>query len=193
MNQNDISLWNAFLSGDNDAYATIYTRYVRMLFAYAMQFTADRELAKDAIQEMFVGLLHKRERLKSTDNLQLYLFVVMKNALLNQIKKELIYRDYIVKVEHPPIETPLMHLEAQETQDRLTHAIRQAFDQLSPREREVMYLRYVDEMDIDAICTLTGIQYQSVQNTIQRALKKMKELLPPGINMAWYLFICLNG
>ncbi|MDR0895950.1 MAG: sigma-70 family RNA polymerase sigma factor [Prevotellaceae bacterium] len=183
MDQHDLSLWEAFLSGDDDAYAAIYTRYVQMLFAYAMQFTADRELAKDAIQEMFVTLLRKRQQLKSTDNLKLYLFVVMKNTLLNHIKKELTYRDYIIKVESQPIETPLMKLEMQEAQNRLSADIRQAFDRLSPREREVMYLRYVDELDIDAICTLTGIRYQSVQNTMQRALKKLKELFPPGMGI----------
>lgn len=165
------------MSGDDDAYAAIYTRYVQMLFGYAMQFTADRELAKDALQEMFVTLLRKRARLKATDNLRLYLFVVLKNTLLNHIKKELTYRDYIVKVENAPIETPLARLEAEEEQLHRKARIQRAFNQLSPREREVMYLRYVDEMDIDDIARLTNMQYQSVQNTMQRALKKLREVM----------------
>ena len=50
-------------------------------------------------------------------------------------------------------------------------------DALPPRQKEVMYYRYVEGMDLPDICKLMEMNYQSVQNLIQRSIKKVKGFL----------------
>lgn len=49
---------------------------------------------------------------------------------------------------------------------------------LTERQREAIYYRYIEELNIDEIGVLMDMNYQSVQNLIQRSLKKMRDILP---------------
>ena len=41
---------------DEDFFDKLYSKYVQVLFVYGLQFTSDRELVKDCIQDVFVKL-----------------------------------------------------------------------------------------------------------------------------------------
>lgn len=69
------------------ANAHIFERYVRVLFMYGSQFTGDRELVKDCIQDVFVKIYSNRSNLRPTDNIKYYLFAALRNSLLNNLKR----------------------------------------------------------------------------------------------------------
>ena len=46
---------------------------------------------------------------------------------------------------------------------------------LTPRQKEFIYYRFIQEMSMEDICILMDINYQSAQNLIQRSLKKIKQ------------------
>ena len=48
-------------------------------------------------------------------------------------------------------------------------------DKLSPRQREIIYLRYFRDMDIEEIVTTIGINKQSIYNLLSSALKIMRK------------------
>ncbi|MDH6306051.1 RNA polymerase sigma factor (sigma-70 family) [Parabacteroides sp. PF5-5] len=58
----------------------------------------------------------------------------------------------------------------QERQDKMNAIL----ESLTPRQKEVIYYRYVEGMKIDEICKLMEMNYQSVQNLIQRSIKKVR-------------------
>lgn len=66
---------------------TYFERYVRVLFMYGSQFTGDRELVKDCIQDVFVKIYSNRSNLRPTDNIKYYLFAALRNSLLNNLKR----------------------------------------------------------------------------------------------------------
>lgn len=80
--------WNQFLKGDSDAYGWIYTSHIQALYAYGRHFTSDTELVKDCIQEVFTAIYKKRRSLPTPDNVKLYLFISLKNSLLNAMCKK---------------------------------------------------------------------------------------------------------
>jgi RNA polymerase sigma factor (sigma-70 family) len=50
---------------------------------------------------------------------------------------------------------------------------------ISPRQKEIVYYRFIQELQWDEICKLMNLNYQSAQNLLQRALKKMRENFDP--------------
>jgi RNA polymerase sigma factor (sigma-70 family) len=174
---NDTLLWDSFLSGDEEAYAYIYKQYVQVLFSYALQFTTDRELIKDCIQDVFEKIHRNRDKLSRTDNIKVYLFVILKNSLINVLKKKHTYFQYIGGVEISPIETETAadKLEEKEKEAKMKRDIQRIFSLLTPRQKEVMFYRYVEGLGIQDIASLVDMNYQSVQNLIQRSIKKIKE------------------
>ncbi|MDR1090995.1 MAG: sigma-70 family RNA polymerase sigma factor [Prevotella sp.] len=172
-------LWNKFLSGDDEAYALIYKQYVQILFSYALQFTSDRELIKDCIQDVFEKLHKNRTKLKQTDNVKVYLFVILKNSLINVLKKEQAYLQYIGEIEGDPSESETASDKLEESEDdkNVQHIVRQVFAVLTPRQKEIMFYRYIEGLEIKDIASIMEMNYQSVQNLIQRSIKKARECL----------------
>ena len=72
-------------------------------------------------------------------------------------------------------------------QDEMQKTIRTVLSLLTDRQREIIYYSYIEELSIEEIAVLTGMNYQSVQNTIQRSLKRIRESLPLIII---FFFLC---
>ena len=56
-----------------------------------------------------------------------------------------------------------------------THQVQKMLSVLTPRQKEIMYYRFVQELPMEDICRLMDLNYQSAQNLIQRSLKKIRE------------------
>ena len=54
--------------------------------------------------------------------------------------------------------------------DKIVHIL----EMLSPHQKEAIYYRYMEEMSIDEICVMMNMNYQAIQNLLQRAIKKMR-------------------
>jgi RNA polymerase sigma factor (sigma-70 family) len=177
--QKDEKIWNDFRAGDNQAYAIIYRTYIKQLLAYGMRFSTDRELVKDCIQNIFVNIHEKRSRLKATDNIKLFLFIALRNSL---------FRLFEEKKEFPLIETlePVFsvdytienQLEEDENNLERKEKILRIFEILTPRQKEVIYYRYMEEMDFDEIGDIMQMNYQSIRNLIQRSINKARKAFP---------------
>lgn len=172
-------LWERFLEGDDKAYVYFYKKYMECLFSYGMQFTSDRELVKDCIQDVFVKIYKNRSNLKRTDNVKLYLFIALKNTLFNIFQKD--KKSYqidtiepVFSAEYTIEEQMIADEQEQERQDKMTFIL----ESLTPRQKEVIYYRYVEGMSISEICKLMEMNYQSVQNLIQRSIKKVRSTFP---------------
>ncbi len=46
---------------------------------------------------------------------------------------------------------------------------------LTPRQREVIYYRFIEELSYDDICQIMGLNYQSAYNLLQRSLQKKEK------------------
>ncbi|MDR0700360.1 MAG: sigma-70 family RNA polymerase sigma factor [Tannerella sp.] len=174
-NADEKLLWEQLIKGDDDAYSCIYKKYVEELFSYGMRFTTDRELVKDCIQEIFVRIYKNRSGLTSPDNVKLYLFVALKNVIFNVFEKD--KQLYCIDTIEPvfnveySIEDEIIHDELiQEQREK----IKRILDVLTPRQKEVLYYRYVKRLKISHICTIMDMNYQSVQNLLQRSIKKLR-------------------
>ena len=177
------NLWRQFLSGDNAAYSRIYKEYVQILFRYGSRFTSDSELIKDCIQELFTTLYKNRKQLGTPhSNIKIYLFVSLKNNLLRALEKQFGYESIEQNMSEfllePTVEEQFINDESHKNRQNLVEKI---LSVLTPRQKEIIYYRYMQELDIKDICTLMQLNYQSAQNLLQRAIKKIRELYRPEV------------
>lgn len=173
--------WNEFLSGSENAYSWIYRTYIQLLYQYGLRFTPNKELIKDCIQEIFTYIYKNRKHLSSPDNVKVYLFISLKHNLLRALAKES-PRELpdISKEEFPyfSLEPTVEDVVIEQEQVKLQRErIKEKLSLLSPRQQEIIYYRYIQELSFDEICELMDINYQSAQNLIQRSLKKLRDNL----------------
>lgn len=167
--------WRQFVSGDNDSYSWIYNTYVQVLFRYGLRFTSNSEIIKDCIQEVFTTLYKNRNNLIIPDNIKVYLLVSLKNCLIRTLYKESFYEgempENIRFTLEPTVEEIFIDNEQHANQQK---KIKEILALLSPRQKEIIYYRYIQELSMDEICILMDLNYQSAQNLIQRSLKKIR-------------------
>ena len=74
--------WDNMVKGDKEAFLAIYHNHYRALFYYGFSLTADRELTKDCIQELFLDIWNTRPTLnKEVENIQSYLFTWLRRKI----------------------------------------------------------------------------------------------------------------
>ena len=171
----DQIIWENFLCGDDEAYTYIYREYSQALYAYGMHFTSDKGLVEDCIQDVFIKIFQNRIHLQSTDNIKLYLFIALKNKLFNIFRKDIKYSQIdslepVFAAEYT-IEDEIIENEREQF---LNEKMIRMLEVLSPRQKEIIYYRFVEGLSYEEICQIMDMNYQSTQNLIQRSLKKLR-------------------
>jgi len=173
-------IWKAFLSGDEKAFSTLYYMYADVLFSYGHKIVNDREMIKDTIQELFIKLYHNRKNLNETEHVKFYLFKALRNRLISKLTlrtnlsldadKELLFQiEITLQEEEEPDE-----MFSENQKEELSRAMKT----LTSRQREAVYLRYIQEIPLEDIAQMLDMNYQSARNLIHRSIIKLrKELL----------------
>lgn len=167
-------LWASFLKGDEEAYSSLMRRFTRPLFNYGIRFSSDRDLVKDCIQDIFFDLWTKRSRISETAYVQAYLF----KSLRLRIMRERTKWEQAETLDNAPflaefnIETRLIE---EQSNRELKERVQKVFNSLPQRQKEIVYLRFYENLNHDRICTVMGLTKQSVYNLLQKALIKMRK------------------
>lgn len=185
--------WQQFIGGDHKAYSWLYKTYIQVLYSYGTRFTSDHELIKDCIQEVFTTIWKNRNNLALPDNVKVYLMVSLKNSLIRHLYKNELFQKY------DPDETIIFSLEStveeefieNEESSHLQQKIKEIISILTPRQQEIIFYRFIQELSFDEICSLMDLNYQSAQNLIQRSLKKVRENYNGSLTIFLLLFIAL--
>lgn len=164
------------MTGNHHAYSWIYKTYIQDLYRFGMRFTSNKELVKDCIQEVFTGLYKNRRNLILPDNVKVYLFVSLKNCLIRMLQKEFLYESFDSDTIPFSLEPTAEDLFAKkEFEEHQKEQIREILSLLTPRQQEIIYYRYVQELSYDEIGLLMNMSCQSAQNLVQRSLKKIRD------------------
>ncbi len=178
----DAELWAAFQRGDERAFRQLYHAHFRPLLNYGLRFYGAVAVVEDAIQELFLELWQYRLRLAQPESVRFYLLKGLRNRLSAQLRRERAFDREPLDEEaypfalEPSSEQRWIDLDVDEA---LRQRIRYALDQLSPRQREILYLRYFNDLGYEPICDLLGMQYQSARSQVYQALKVLRQRLGP--------------
>ena len=198
-------IWQQFLQGDKKSFEQLMKLHYTALFNYGSKFTADAELVKDCIQELFLGLWDRRLRLSTHVNPRAYLIASLRRLLHRKIQSEsrfLTYQGTIdlsdifeLSVEQKQINNESLQL--------LAKAIAAAIATLPKRQKEVVYLKFFQNLSRYEIAKVMGNNPQTVSNLLQLALKKLRIdfksiVLPmligmvPSVLAAYHAFVHLR-
>lgn len=191
-------VWLQMKNGSEPALVHLYDQYVDMLYNYGRKFTTQSEIIEDAIQELITELWQKKERLSLPDSVKAYLYKAFRQKLFRQLAK-------FKQVPLPESDFNNQHWEQNdylsttilsETELSFQAKLQKALDALSPKEREVLSLRFAENLSHDEIVKIMGIKKQTLYNLMHNALHKLSKTLSGEKNAAFvYLllyFSCIS-
>ncbi|MCR5679821.1 MAG: sigma-70 family RNA polymerase sigma factor [Prevotella sp.] len=159
-------------------FARLYDSHLDSLYAFGSRLTADSELLKDCIQDVFMKFYAKREELCLTvKNIEKYLYMSLRNRINDEYRRRArLTDDEITDLCLQPVaEADEFHRERMERQQALITNVEAVFPKLSPRQQQIITLYYVEQRKYDDICQIMGINYQSVRNLMHRSICRLRE------------------
>lgn len=182
-------LWEAFRQGSQSAFASIYRQYAPLLFNYGSRVCHDKEIVADSIQDLFVDLWNRRNRMVSPASVKFYLFKALRYKIHrnrgNGDGMESLDR-FIPLLRDAPYEELFIEQEAQAIQKK---RLRDAVEKLPSRQREAINLRYFHRFSNEEIADIMGITYHSACKFIYAGLRKLAEDLK--FSVMQMLILCM--
>lgn len=153
-----------------EAFQALYEATARPLLAYLAGVTGCRDVADDVLQETYCRFLVRQPAVMTDDDARRYLFRIATNLLRDRWRKKEEWQG----VDEEPL------LDANVPDLNLQMDVRRAMRALKPRERELLWLAYVEGMSHAEIAESTGLNAMSVRLLLFRARRRAAALLQPG-------------
>ncbi|WP_430974406.1 RNA polymerase sigma factor [Sunxiuqinia rutila] len=168
--------WLTFLEGDRDALGRLFRLYFSDLLAYGMKFIPSDDSVKDHIQNLFVRLWEKRTQLRPVGNVKVYLLISLKHDLLQSLKAEQPKKKLEEIMDAGWFEISVEDFMVEREQEaELSQKVVSCLEQLTSRQREVIYLRFYHNFDFPNIAEIMEMNIQSVRNLLFRTLEKIRK------------------
>ncbi len=160
---------------EEDALAEIFDRYNAGLYRYALRLLGDADLAQECMSETFSRFLQAlRRRAGPQDYLQAYLYRIAHNLITDH------YRSKVppslpldVELQSDPAKDPF-----QAVADKMElQQVRSALALLTPDQRQVIMLKYLEEWDNQEIARALDKPIGAVKSLQHRALESLRRLL----------------
>ena len=169
----DTADWRALTRGDRGALERLYRAHAPALLRYGSRL-ADAAAVEDAVHELFVRLWSRHASLNPEVQPRPYLLISLRNDLLRVVKRAARHTELDPAREDSGEDSAEAQIVLAEAQTAQSASLQRALATLSPRERELVELRFGQSLEYEAIVEVTGISYQSARNTLARAIGKLR-------------------
>lgn len=159
-------------NGSEGAFNKAFDLYYSRLCFFTDKFLHDFDLSRSVVQQVFVDMWIKREKLQVT-SLQSYLFQSVRNASLDLLKHRKAESKYLSSLESEEKNQMTDWMEEAE----LANRINQAIQKLPEKCREIFVLCRFEELKYTEIATRLNISVKTVEMQIGIALKKLRKEL----------------
>ena len=171
-----VVLWKEMKEGNEFAFREIFDTYSNLLFQYGITISKERELVKDCVQELFVTIWTNRQSIGVARSIKYYLFFSLRRLLLKKISRARKFfalsifhnRSFIIDAHDQTIfrrEATLHH--------RLL--ISGAMESLPARQKEIIFLKFYQDLKNEEIQKIMNLNNQVVRNTLYKALNSLRK------------------
>lgn len=182
----EINLIHQINTGNELAFEKVFKQYFKSLQNYAYTILKDLDVAEEMVQNVFLKIWEKREKLPTDAVVSSYLYKSVYHESLNYLRHEK------VKISHQQQTLYSMKEETDNASDRiklkqLEEHLQKALNDLPQQCRTIFQMSRFDELRYREIADELGISIKTVENHMGKALRllrlKLVEFLPAVISL----------
>lgn len=166
---------------DANLIAELIELYQHRLFRYLLFLTGNRDLAQDLFQETWLRVLERGRQYNGEARFDTWMFAIARNLTIDHARKRtMVSLDEATDADNTrPLEivgdmpSPFDHFHSQEQAER----VGQALLALHPVYREVLVLRFHEEMSLDEIARISDAPLSTVKSRLYRGIAALKPVL----------------
>lgn len=179
----DEALALLYIDGDNKAFDELLARNQQKLFSYIMFVVRDPETANDVFQETFVKVITKLQEGKYTDSgkFAFWLTRIAHNIIMDNYRQQ-----RSAHIIEPSEDNDLNKLSGSQVMDlnreneyvntQVMDDVRHLMDALPAPQREVVYMRYYQDLSFKEIAEMTGVSINTSLGRMRYALINMRRM-----------------
>ncbi|WP_423129783.1 RNA polymerase sigma factor [Gaoshiqia sp. Z1-71] len=145
----------------------------KKLQRFAGRILRDEEAARDVVQDVFCQLWQKIQRLEIIENIEAFAITMTRNRCL----------DYLRMNRVAPAESKITNSDQGESSDlqhrmelsEAANLVKSLIAGLPHTQREVIYLRDIEQYNFDEISEITSLKYNAIRVNLTRARKKVRD------------------
>ena len=188
MQNEELFIFGQMVEGDKEAFRFFFEKYYPDLCNLVNLYLHDSVMTEEIVQDIFIYLWEKKEKIKIESSVKSYLLKASKNKSINFIRNEkskLSIHNKLADLDKTVTDMPDSVMDA----NQLREVINAAIDSLPDRCREVYILGKEKNMSYKEISEELGISVKTVEVHMGKALKKLREQLRPYYNDIFILFL----
>ncbi len=179
----DEALALLYVKGDNSAFDELLARTQTKLFTYIMFVVHDHDLADDIFQETFVKVITKLQEGQYTDSGKFMFWItrIAHNAIMDWYRQQ--QGRHIME---PNSSNDLQNLnvssvydtfrESELVNEQVLHDVKRMMNALPATQREVVYMRFYQQLSFKEIAELTGVSINTSLGRMRYALMNMRRM-----------------
>lgn len=171
-----------YSEGDNKAFDELLARYQSKLFNYIFFIVRSQELAEDIFQETFVKAITtiQQGRYTPSGKFGSWLTRIAHNMIVDSYRQE---RNENT-ISNDEVEVDLFNdadlcddnIETQMVNEQTLTDVRRLMDALPSNQREVVYMRYYQDLSFKEIAEITGVSINTALGRMRYAIMGMRRL-----------------
>lgn len=171
-------LFTKFKEGDKHAFSFFYEFFINDLYAYGIALGGEKEIVKDTIHDIFLKIYLDKKTFDSVEHLKYFLLKSLKNMLYNVYSSKRVASTTCITEEQLNFSittTVLDRMIDEEDRTFIQWQIDRLLRLLTARQKEAIYLRFIQELSYDEIADIMNMSSHAVRKLISRSLKRLKE------------------
>jgi len=189
-NIDDRQIVEQLKDGSKDAFRLIYDRYGIKIYRFALSYLKSEHDAEELVQEVFLKLWDKREKLNSLLNIQAFIYKIAVNSIYDFIRRKNVEQAFLSFAEG---KTELTDETWQEIifNDMLAQ-INSLMEKMPEQRRKIFKMSKENGLSNDEIAVTLGLSKRTVENQIYRATAFLKEnlKLDSSFSLLFFYLFC---
>lgn len=160
------------VSGNTRAFDEIVRRHGPRIFNYVLNMTRHRQDAEDVTQQTFIKAYTHLARFDPSHSFIAWLLTIARRTALNHFRSA---RQFEPVADELPVQEPTPAHQTEKS-DLLNTVWEEARRVLSPREFEIVWLRYAEDLPIEETARIAGLTQTHTKIIAFRARQRLMKL-----------------
>lgn len=178
----DEQLVQAYANGDNKAFDTLLNRHQERIFNYILRIIKNEDVANDIFQETFVKaiLTIKQGRYTENGKFPAWISRIAHNLIIDYYRQERTENLQSCDIDDSKVlnKKELCEFTIEDTMvaDQIRDDVKYLVSELPPLQREVLTMRYYNNMSFKEIADATGVSINTALGRMRYAILNLRKI-----------------
>ena len=179
MRNDDFTLIQRILAGDESAFESLVRKYQKQVHALAFRKVGDFQTAEDITQETFLRVYQKLATLNDPAKFSAWLYAIVNHLCIAWYRKNRLHTESLQEIHISEIETDAYSRyvtieHAKTTTEIQRDLVRKLLTNLKESDQEIITLHYFEEMTSSEIGAHLGVSENTIKSRLHRARQQLK-------------------